>query len=129
MRSGIPELVDDGVTGLLVGDRGDEFVVAIRRLSEDGGLWQQLSQAARARIVERQSIAATTAQWVELLEVIASDSPPPRAMAQPRNLRLPPVHPALASADHRRVTIPLPLRLLRGGRRWAGRMRRRLFAR
>ncbi len=129
MRSGIPELVDDGVNGLLVGDRGDEFVAAIRRLGEEGELWQRLSQAARARIAERQSIAATTAQWVELLKATSHQSPPAKAIKLPRDLRLPPVHPALASADPRRVTLPLLLRCYRRGRMWAGRVKRELLQR
>lgn len=127
MRSGIPELVDDGVTGLLVDDRGDDFVAAIRRLRDDRTLWEKLSHAARARIKERQSIEACTGKWIELLGEIGSQSPSPQVIKLPRYLRLPPVHPALATADVRRVGQPLPVRFYRRTRMLAGHFKGRLL--
>jgi glycosyltransferase involved in cell wall biosynthesis len=127
MRSGIPELVDDGVTGLLVDDRGDDFVAAIRRLRDDHALWEKLSQAARARIKERQSIAASAGEWIELLGEIDCQSPSPHLIKLPRYLRLPAVHPALASADVRRVGPPLSVRFYRRTRMLAGHFKRRLL--
>jgi glycosyltransferase involved in cell wall biosynthesis len=126
MRSGVPELVADGVTGLLVGDRGDEFVAAIRRLRDDRALWTRLSDAARALVVERQSIQSTAARWIGLLEEMKAEGPS-RAIEPPRRLRLPEVHPALASADVRQVKVPLAIRVWRRGRMLAGRVKRRLL--
>jgi colanic acid/amylovoran biosynthesis glycosyltransferase len=42
---GVTELVVDGLTGLLVGDRGDEFVAAVRRLRKDPALWERLARS------------------------------------------------------------------------------------
>src|SRR4029077_8357784 len=47
---GVTEFVLDDVTGLLVGDRGDGFVAAVRRLREDPALWQRLARSARAHV-------------------------------------------------------------------------------
>ena len=48
---GIPEIVRDGVNGLLV-DAGDidQLTFAVKRLIEDSGLRQRLGFAGRARI-------------------------------------------------------------------------------
>jgi glycosyltransferase involved in cell wall biosynthesis len=47
---GVTEFVVDGLTGLLVGDRGDEFVAAVRRLREDPVLWERLARSAHAKV-------------------------------------------------------------------------------
>ena len=48
---GLPEIIDDGVTGLLVPPRDPKaLAVAITRLLEQPGLRKQLGQAARARV-------------------------------------------------------------------------------
>ncbi|GEM_PF-659175 len=52
MRSGIDELVEHGVTGLLVEDSFDSFVGAVRRLKLDPALRARLSEGARARAAE-----------------------------------------------------------------------------
>jgi colanic acid/amylovoran biosynthesis glycosyltransferase len=46
---GVTEFVVDGVTGLLVRDRGDDFVAAVRRLREDPALWERLARSARSK--------------------------------------------------------------------------------
>jgi hypothetical protein len=86
-----------------------------------------LSQGARARINERQSIEASAGKWIELLGKIGGQSPSKHAIELPRYLRLPPVHPALASADVRRVGPPLPVRFYRRTRILAGHFKRRLL--
>jgi glycosyltransferase involved in cell wall biosynthesis len=52
--SGIPELVEDGVTGLTVAP-GDELAIAdaIARLLSDAALCERVTTAGRARVVER----------------------------------------------------------------------------
>jgi glycosyltransferase involved in cell wall biosynthesis len=65
---GLPELIDDGVTGLVVeiGDR-DALADAITRILSRPAFRDALRSAARARSAERQSLAAVTAQWESLL--------------------------------------------------------------
>jgi glycogen synthase len=66
---GLPEVVESGKTGFLVGD-GD-FITPVRRLLEDAGLAARMSQAARERVqkefsVERM-VEKTVAAYREVL--------------------------------------------------------------
>jgi len=47
---GVTEFVFDGETGLLVDDRGDKFVAAVRRLRQDPALWERLARSAHAKV-------------------------------------------------------------------------------
>lgn len=131
-RSGIPDLVRDGVTGLLVDDRGDGFVSAIRRLRDDGALWQRLSRNARDHAIGRYSIGACADEWARLIEDIRPPTNRETAFACPARIRLPRTHPGFADHDTR---TPSPFaRLLSGaaskarrGRIVAGRIRRQLM--
>lgn len=127
IRSGIPELVEDGVTGLLVDDRGEDFVRAIRRLRDDPGLWQGLSDAARASVAASFSNTQSAAQWAGLLHDLRAASGAQRTIQVPRRLGLPLVNPCLASADVRKTVPPIPVRIYRRGRMLAGRVKRRLL--
>jgi glycosyltransferase involved in cell wall biosynthesis len=123
-RSGIPELVEDGVTGLLVNDRGDGFVNVIRKLRDEPGLWQRLSTAARAKIKDGYSSGTCAKQWAEFLNLLHSWSGPKRAINIPRRITLPPTHPGFAHQDPRPSGPPLPIRMYRRTRIAAGRWRR-----
>jgi glycosyltransferase involved in cell wall biosynthesis len=127
MRSGIPELVEHETTGLLVKDRGQGFVAAIRRLHEEPGLWERLSAGARARIEAGHSSEASADRWAELIRKLHADAVERRPIRLPRRLGLSPVHPALASADVRRVGPPPFVRWYRRSRIAAGRWRRKLL--
>jgi colanic acid/amylovoran biosynthesis glycosyltransferase len=127
IRSGIPELVEDGVTGLLVNDRADGFVNGIRRLREEPGLWQRLSCAARTRIEHQYSNEACAAQWVELFGELRRNALAPGLIKIPRSINLPPVHPDLAREDSRET--PRVKALWHRSRLFAGRVKRKLLAR
>jgi glycosyltransferase involved in cell wall biosynthesis len=59
---GIPEIVRDGETGLLVPPRdSDALARAVLRLLGDSGLAQRMGEAARARVAQHFSVAAMTA--------------------------------------------------------------------
>jgi len=111
---GVTEFVADSVNGLLVGDRGDEFVAAVRRLRDDPQLWERLARAAHAKAIEF-SVAACADHWQELLHTLVNSSGPRQPLQIPRWLHLPPVHPALSWLD------PRPNQeLMRRARRFAG---------
>jgi colanic acid/amylovoran biosynthesis glycosyltransferase len=127
-RSGIPELVEDNVTGILVNDRGDGFINAIRRLRDEPGLGQRLSTAARAKIKDGYSSGTCAKQWAEFLNLLHSQSGPKRPIKIPRRITLPPTHPGFAHQDPRPSGPPLPIRMYRRTRMAAGRWRRMLMA-
>jgi glycosyltransferase involved in cell wall biosynthesis len=69
--TGIPELVEDGVTGLLVPERDPgALAAAIQRLLVDKRLAQQLATAARRRIEESFDLRRTVAQLRRLFEEV-----------------------------------------------------------
>jgi hypothetical protein len=110
------------VTGLLVDDRGDEVVAAVRRLREEPGLWERLSAAARARIATEYSLERSASQWAAFFQELRDSAPPRRPIERPSHFELPPVHPNLAHVDER--TRPLPAQALRWLRRRTGIVRR-----
>ncbi len=97
-RGGVPELVEDGATGLLVDDRGDSFVAAVRRLREDPALWESLARSARARAQAEYSEEVCAARWQELLRQLVSRSASRKPLRIPRRFDLPPVHSAFTPA-------------------------------
>jgi glycosyltransferase involved in cell wall biosynthesis len=119
MRSGIPELVQDGVTGLLVEDRDKGFVEAIRRLRGNPDFLAELSANARAKVKEEFSIEANADAWAALLTELAEKSSGKRAIRIPHRIKLPPVHPALAAEDPREETMSL-------AKAFSGKMRKSL---
>lgn len=127
MRSGIPELVEDGVSGLLVDDRGDGFVEAIRRLHDELGLWQRLSEGAKARIQEGFSDTVCNGKWATMLHELRASAGPTKAIKIPRRISLPKRNPSLESDVNRTNPPALPLRLWRKSRIFVGRMRRMIM--
>jgi glycosyltransferase involved in cell wall biosynthesis len=66
---GIPELVEHGVSGLLVAPaRPDQLADALQRLAEDADLRERLGRAGRERVVAEYQIDRTARQMSELLE-------------------------------------------------------------
>jgi glycosyltransferase involved in cell wall biosynthesis len=68
----VPEVVEDGVTGLLVpaGDH-DGLRAAVGRLLEDPWLRASMGEAARVRCRERYGIAAVAASYRAVYEELA----------------------------------------------------------
>ncbi len=98
---GVTEFVVDGLTGLLVGDRGDEFVAAVRRLREDPALWERLARSAHAKVEDDYSEKVCADRWQELFHKLVNSSGPRKPLRIPRRLHLPPVHPSLSWLDPR----------------------------
>ena len=128
IRSGIPELVENEVSGLLVRDRGDAFVGAVRRLRDDAVLWTRLSDGARAS-ASRFSDEASADSWATFLTNLGRASAKPRIVLRPRRLDLPAVHPMLASADARVVRPNRWAQRFGQARMFLGRVRRQVFRR
>jgi len=131
IRSGIPELVEHDVTGLLVNDRGDSVVHAIRRLKEEPGLWERLSIGARKRAEEQFAFGRCADRWAELINQMASESGPKSPVPNPRRLKLARRHLGFA---HQHVLAPSGIekslvaaqQVYRRSRMWLGKIRRKL---
>src|SRR5213075_3073594 len=77
--SGIPELVEDGVNGILVdATHADRIAEAIRRLAEDPGLRERMGQAGREKVRREFDIRVTAERLMTLLDRVAM----PRRSAQ-----------------------------------------------
>ena len=70
---GIPDQIDDGVSGLLLGNPkdGDEFASALERLLKDEGLRTKLGNNAREKVREQFLATRHLLQYSELLERLA----------------------------------------------------------
>lgn len=74
---GIPEIIEDGVSGLLVPPRdAPALAAALARLGGDPALRARLGAAARARIEERFDIARNIRQYVALFAPELTPAPP-----------------------------------------------------
>ena len=99
-RGGGQELIEDGVTGLLVNDRGTDFVNTVRRLRADLDLWRRLADSARALAEARYSMKVCVDQWYALLSALMNDNLR-KPIAIQRQFNLPTVDPDLAWLDTR----------------------------
>jgi glycosyltransferase involved in cell wall biosynthesis len=124
-RSGAAELIEHEKTGLLVANRDDDFVNAVRRLRNEPSLWASLSSAARAKIEAEYSSDFSTECWAELLNELVGASKPKLVIKIPGRLRLPEIPADLA---HGHPTKPPLLKyILRGGWRFSRRLVGRLM--
>jgi len=129
MKSGIPELIEHEETGLVVEDRGDSFVTAIRRLRDDSELRARLSANARRRIEESFSLDHCADRWAELFSELAATHHERRTLSIPRHLRLAPPLPGFAHQDPRPPRWSERVKKRLGRIRFhAGKLRRRLTA-
>ena len=72
--SGIPEAVDHGVTGLLVGERDIAAIAAgVASLLNDDALRLRMGQAARRRMVEDFDIARQTSRLEDIYRSVLAD--------------------------------------------------------
>ena len=81
VRSGVDELIEPGRTGMLVDDRGDDFVAAVRALAASPELRARISVAARERVASRFSMEENGRRWVGLLGERARQAPEPAAVS------------------------------------------------
>jgi colanic acid/amylovoran biosynthesis glycosyltransferase len=126
IRSGVTELVEDGVTGLLVDDRGAGFIAAVRRLAANQESWQRLSQNARDKVCRDYSNEFCASRWEELFQELKAGAGAPALLKIPVRLRLPPVNPQLAIRDRRQP--PWHRSLLGKARGMAGKVKRKLMS-
>lgn len=104
IRSGIPELVIHEKTGLLVKDREQSFVEAIKRLKEDRELWFELSSNSKALIQENFTVEVCAKKWALLIEELCKNKHC-SDIKVPRFLNLPKTNRFIEHHDKRRPNI------------------------
>lgn len=110
ISSGIPELIDDGVNGLLVNDRDVQFVAAVKRLKDEPELWKALSKATREKMVAEYSHDVCADGWYAFLKELCRNREDNVNLIIPDRIKLPPVKPLLAREDFR--AVPLGTRMV-----------------
>jgi glycosyltransferase involved in cell wall biosynthesis len=126
MRSGIPELIQHNVSGLIVNDREDSFVAAMKSLAADPMLRHRLAINARQTVVEKYSQEQSADLWADHLHKLARQSSR-RKLLVPRRIVLPKRNPLLESVEQRMAPPSGMKKFLRKSRMWVGRVRRRIL--
>jgi colanic acid/amylovoran biosynthesis glycosyltransferase len=113
MRSGIPELIQNQINGLIVEDRSESVLNAVRGLYNNRTLLSRLSHNARETIINSYSDKTCADRWADLLyHLHTTNSCSRQHIRLPKSLDLPPVHPSLAAEDPRAENISILSRLL-----------------
>ncbi len=102
IRSGIGELIEDGVNGFLTADRAEGVFRAARMLADDPQRAAGMGRLGYERIVKDFQSDVCAARWVELLEREAGKSRPV-AFEVPKQLQLPAHEPRFGNEDVRRA--------------------------
>lgn len=101
MRSGIPDLIQNGATGLIVEDRENAFSRGIAQLAAVPLKWQAMSHAARESAERQFSISVCADKLHALFRDIAPSKPPTTQFSIPTRFHLPRPHPDFTIKDQR----------------------------
>lgn len=110
IESGTPDIIRHGENGILIDNRGSDFVEAIRRLKEEDGLWTRLSKNARNTIEKEYSIEVCAARWADFLTTLHNQATSKRDIAIPKidELGLPPVKQTINGMCREDNRLPRP---------------------
>jgi colanic acid/amylovoran biosynthesis glycosyltransferase len=104
MKSGIPELIVNNQTGIIVKDRNIEFVSAIKRLKKDADLCQEISKNVQEK-VQSYSTEICLGSWVRLIEELLVNQKTIHPIEIPEKIDLPKPHQYLRTEDFRTPTV------------------------
>jgi glycosyltransferase involved in cell wall biosynthesis len=113
IASGIPEVVHQGHTGLLVSEDPAEAAAALLGLANDPFLWQRCSEASRQLVEERFSSHRCHQLWLDLLLQLSTGAQPIYPIADWRGVKLSGLSPLMSASYSRPRSTPL-LRLRQG---------------
>jgi len=101
-RSGSNEVIQDGVNGIIIKDRGPSFIAAIQQLNENPSLRKRLAANARITVDQEYSSSINHGRWAGLLANLDKEAAPNlRPIRQPMRLQLPPIEPRFRGEDWR----------------------------
>jgi colanic acid/amylovoran biosynthesis glycosyltransferase len=104
---GIMSTVRNNENGLLVNNRDDEFVAAIKLLKNNKQLYNKLSANARKDIENQFSIEFTTPKWISFIEEVQRNFPQQKKPISTKVIKLPPPNPKIANWVRRKPAQPL----------------------
>jgi glycosyltransferase involved in cell wall biosynthesis len=104
MKSGIPELIVNNQTGIIVKDRNNQFISAIERLKKDPYLCQEISKNVQEK-VQSYSTEICLELWVKLIEELLANQKVIQPIEIPQKIDLPKPHRHLRIEDFRTPTI------------------------
>jgi colanic acid/amylovoran biosynthesis glycosyltransferase len=92
-KSGSVEIIRHNENGLLVDNRGPDFLKAVYRLKNEKGLWEKLSKGARKTIEKEYSIDICADRWADFLHSLSETSGGKNQIhiPAPHEINLPPV--------------------------------------
>ncbi len=93
--SGIPELVKNNETGLLVDATPEHAAAAIIRLADTPDLWSRCSAASRSLVVERFSEEACYQLWLDVIAELCERTTVRYPIAIPNKIPIPPAPPIM----------------------------------
>jgi glycosyltransferase involved in cell wall biosynthesis len=96
--SGIPELVRDQQTGLLVGDTPAEAAAALVRLAKDPDLWQHCSVQAHNLVASNYSEDISNQKWLNCLLEMSQNSMPTYPIVGLNDVQFPQLSPLMMLA-------------------------------
>jgi colanic acid/amylovoran biosynthesis glycosyltransferase len=98
--SGANEVIQDGVNGIIIKDRGPSFIAAIQQLNENPSLRQRLAANARITVDQEYSSSINHGRWADLLANLDKEAAPDlRLVRQPMRLQLPPIESRFRGED------------------------------
>ncbi len=103
--SGIPELVRDCETGLLVNDTPEQAAQAIVRLANNLSLWLQCSTASKVLVARNYSEDVCYQRWLSAIDLLSDRCSVRYPIPIPRKVLLPPPHPLLIGRDQRKPSL------------------------
>ena len=101
-ESGIAEVIRHNENGLIVEDRDENFIDAIRYLQQSPQDWRRMAAKARETVESEFSSQINHEKWYQLLTNSIADSSEPTAIRVPWKLSLPPADPAFRGEDQLR---------------------------
>jgi colanic acid/amylovoran biosynthesis glycosyltransferase len=105
IKSGIPELITNNETGIIVKNRNHEFVEAVQRLKNDQALCEKISENVKQKAFGY-SMEVCTNAWINLLNELQSKTTPIGKIEIPSTIELPKPHPFLKMEDFRKPSRP-----------------------
>lgn len=102
MRSGIHDVLQHGQNGLIVSDRGADFLAAVGQLRNSPAWRAQLGDTARRTVADGFSIENCAASWISLLQAHAGPGRWRAGTSLPTRLHLPPPNAKFGRFDQRR---------------------------